>query len=93
MVTIKNARAGFTIAKMFFEHFFPLLSCNIYQTPEALIKILSMLRIKLNLFLSPYKKSRLFEMVCSLAAVRETGHILPVFCPYLEIFTSLLWQL
>ena len=51
MVTIKKARAGNTIVKLFFRRYFSLFSCTIYQTPEALIKILSMYGIKLNLFL------------------------------------------
>ena len=40
-----------------------------------------MLAGRINLFLSPCQKSRLFETICSLLAVREI-------CPYLEFFSS-----
>ena len=43
-----------------------------------------MLRIKLNLFLAPCRKSRIFGTICSLQLMSKFGHFLPVFCPYLE---------
>ena len=93
MTTIKYARASNTIVWSFFRRYFSTLSCIIYRKPGAQIKILSMLRIKLNLFLSPCQKLLLFETICSLPAVREVDDFLAIFCPYLEFFTSLLWQL
>ena len=89
MATIKKARAGFTILRSFSIRNFSTLPCTIYNTPKAKIKILKMLRIKLTLFLSPCQKSRLLETICSLQLIRQFGHFLPVFCPYLEFFSSL----
>ena len=48
-----------------------------------------MLRIKLNLFLSPCQKLRLFETICNLQLIWQFGHILPVFYPYLEFSARL----
>ena len=48
-----------------------------------------MLRIKLNLFLSPCQKSRIFKTICSLQLIAKVGYFLPVFCPYMEFFAWL----
>jgi hypothetical protein len=64
-----------------------------YKKLKALLKIFKMLHGTFDLFLSPCSKSRLSEAICSLLRIEKFGHILPVFCPYLEFFSSLLWQL
>ena len=44
-------------------------------------------------FLSTLKKLCLSETICSQLLIGKIGHFLPVFGPYLEFFSSLLWQL
>ena len=51
----------------------------------------SILGIKLNLFLSPCKKLRLFETMCSMLPIRKFSHFLPVYLPFLELFRVLRW--
>ena len=71
---VKMHTCRFQYCLVVFQTLFPLLLCTIYQTIESKIKILSMLRIKLNLFLSSCQKLRVFRTICSLMAVREIGH-------------------
>ena len=79
MVTIDNARANYTIVQSVFRRSFSALSSINCNKSEALIMNISIHDPKFDLFLSPYKKSRLFETIYSLLLFSKFGDFLPVF--------------